>query len=130
AAVPLPRENWWVWFFGLLLLAGLAAFLVWLTVARHHGSKPTAVVVTAKATVPRVVGLRYQSAQFQLQQAKLASKLVHKAATKPKGIVLDQSPQANMTVAQGTPVKLVVSNGPPGVAMPDLVGLAAADAVK
>ena len=130
APVPLPRENWWVWLLGLLLLAGLAAFLVWLTVYRHHDSKPATVVVTAKATVPGVVGIRVQSAQFQLQQAKLASKLVHKAATKPKGIVLEQAPKAGTTVPQGTKVTLVVSNGPPGVAMPDLVGLAAADAVN
>jgi serine/threonine-protein kinase len=129
AAVPLPRENWWVWLFGLLL-AGLAAFLVWLTVYRSHDSKPSTVVVTARATVPGVVGVRYQSAQFQLQQAKLASELVHKAATKPKGIVLDQAPKAGTTVPQGTKVTLVVSNGPPSVAMPDVVGLAAADAVK
>ena len=130
APVPLPRENWWVWLFGLLLLAGLAAFLVWLAVYRHHDSKPSTVVVTAKATVPGVVGIRVQSAQFQLQQANLASKLVHTAAAKPKGIVLNQAPKAGTTVPQGTKVKLVVSNGPPGVAMPDVVGLAAADAVN
>src|SRR5256885_1307433 len=94
APVPLPRENGWVWLLGLLLLAGLAAFLVWLTVYRHHDSKPSTVVVTAKATVPGVVGVRVQSAQFQLQEAKLGSKVVHKAATKPKGIVLDQAPSA------------------------------------
>jgi beta-lactam-binding protein with PASTA domain len=130
APVPLPRKNWWVWLFGLLLLAGLAAFLVWLTVYRHHDSKPSTVVVSAKATVPGVVGVRYQSAQFQLQQAKLAAKLVQKAATKPKGIVLDQAPKAGTAVPQGTKVTLVVSNGQPGVAMPDVVGLAAADAVN
>ena len=55
---------------------------------------------------------------------------MHKAATKPKGIVLDQAPKAGTTVPQGTKVTLVVSNGPPGVAMPDVVGLAAADAVN
>ena len=115
---------------GSCCLPALAAFLVWLTVYRHHDSKPSTVVVSAKATVPGVVGVRYQSAQFQLQQAKLASKLMHKAATKPKGIVLDQAPKAGTTVPQGTKVTLVVSNGPPGVAMPDVVGLAAADAVN
>ncbi|MDX6442837.1 MAG: eukaryotic-like serine/threonine-protein kinase [Gaiellaceae bacterium] len=130
APVPLPRDNWWVWLLGLLLLAGVAALIVWLAVYRHHDSKPSTVVVTAKATVPGVVGIRVQSAQFQLQQAKLASKVVHKAATKPKGIVLDQAPKAHATVPQGTKVTLVVSNGPPGVAMPDVVGLAAADAVN
>jgi beta-lactam-binding protein with PASTA domain len=130
APVPVPRDNWVLWLLGLLLLAGLAALIVWLTVYRHHDSKPSTVVVTAKATVPGVVGVRVQSAQFQLQQAKLASKVVHKAATKPKGIVLDQAPKAHTTVPQGTKVTLVVSNGPSGVAMPDVVGLAAADAVN
>jgi ferric-dicitrate binding protein FerR (iron transport regulator) len=67
AAVPLPRDDWAAWLIGFVLLAGLAAFLVWYTVYRDdHTSKPTAVVVTAKASVPKVVGIRYQAAVFQL----------------------------------------------------------------
>jgi len=130
--VALPREDWSAWLIGLALLAALAAFLVWLTVFhnRHHKASPAAVVVTQKATVPKVTGIRYQAAQFQLQQAKLTSKLTRKAATKPKGIVVAQTPKDGKSVPQGTPVALVVSNGPPGVAMPDVTGLAAADAVK
>ena len=131
AAAPLPRSDAGAWLLGLVLLAGLAAFLVWFAVHRHDGnSNSTAVVVTAKATVPHVAGIRYQSALFQLKEAKLASRLVRRAATKPRGIVIGQKPKAGVTVPQGTPVALVVSNGPPGVKMPDLVGLAAADAVK
>jgi beta-lactam-binding protein with PASTA domain len=132
AVVAAPRDDWWAWVLGLFLLAALAAFLVWLTVYRHHHSSraPAAVVVAAKATVPKVVGIRYQAAQFQLQQAKLGSKLVHKAAKRPKGIVVGQAPQSGKSVPQGTAVTLVVSNGPPGVAMPDVTGLAAADAVR
>jgi beta-lactam-binding protein with PASTA domain len=131
AAVPLPRNDWGAWLIGLLLLAGLAAFLVWYTVYRDDNPKGrSTVVVTAKATVPKVVGIRHQAAVFQLKEAKLASKLVRRAATKPRGIVISQKPQAGATVPQGTPVTLVVSNGPPGVKMPDVLGLAAADAVK
>jgi beta-lactam-binding protein with PASTA domain len=132
AAVALPREDWMVWLLGLALLAALAAFLVWLTVFhnRHHAAGPAAVVVTQNATVPKVTGIRYQAAQFQLREAKLTSKLTRKAATKPKGIVVAQTPTHGKSVPQGTPVVLVVSNGPPGVAMPDVTGMAAADAVK
>jgi hypothetical protein len=131
AAVPLPRDDWGAWLIGLVLLAGLAAVLVWYTVYRDDNSKGrSTVMVTAKATVPKVVGIRYQAAVFQLKEAKLASKLVRRAAAKPRGIVIGQKPQASATVPQGMPVTLVVSNGPPGVKMPDVVGLAAADAVK
>jgi beta-lactam-binding protein with PASTA domain len=132
AAVALPRDDWWTWVLGLALLAALAAFLVWLTVYRHHNSSgaPAAVVVAQKANVPKVVGIRYQAAQFQLRQAKLGSKLVRKPAKRPKGIVVAQTPQPGTSVPQGTSVALVVSNGPPGVAMPDVTGLAAADALR
>jgi len=132
AAVAVPRDDWWTWVLGLALLAALAAFLVWLTVYRNHkpSAAPAAVVVSAKSTVPKVVGIRYQAAQFQLSQRKLGSTLVRKAAKRPKGIVVAQTPKAGRSVQQGTKVELVVSNGPPGVAMPDVTGLAAADAVR
>src|SRR5581483_9705513 len=131
-AVAVPRDDWWTWVLGLALLAALAAFLVWLTVYRNHkpSAAPAAVVVSAKSTVPKVVGIRYQAAQFQLSQKKLGSTLVRKAAKRPKGIVVAQTPKAGRSVQQGTKVELVVSNGPPGVAMPDVTGLAAADAVR
>ena len=132
AAVALPRDDWATWLIGLALLAGLAAFLVWLTVYRHHhdSNGPAAVVVTAKSTVPKVVGIKLESAQFQLKEAKLGNKVVRRDAKKPKGIVLAQAPKADKQVVQGTIVTLVVSKGAPGVQVPKLVGLAAADAVK
>ena len=44
--------------------------------------------------------------------------------------MLDQAPKAGSTVPRGSLVTLVVSNGPAGVALPDVVGLTAAQAVK
>lgn len=130
--VALPRDDVWTWLIGLVLLAALAAFLVWLTVYRHHhhSSNPTAVVVTAKSSVPKVVGIKLESAEFQLKEAKLGVKVLKRDAKKPKNIVLAQAPQANKQVVQGTVVTLVVSKGVQGVKVPKLTGLAAADAVQ
>jgi beta-lactam-binding protein with PASTA domain len=130
APVPVPNDNWAFWLIGLAILAGLVALILWLTVFRDSNDKGGSVVITQKATVPKVTGLRFQAAQFQLKEAKLGSKLKRENASKPKGIVVSQAPSAGATVQQGSVVDLVVSNGPPGVAMPDVVGLAAADAVK
>lgn len=132
-AVALPRENLWTWIAGLAMLAALAAFLVWLTVLRHNdhrSTSPAAVVVTAKSTVPKVTGIKLESAEFQLKQEKLVVKVVRRTGSKPKGIVLAQAPRANARVVQGSVVSLVVSKGLPGVKVPKLVGLAAADAVQ
>jgi beta-lactam-binding protein with PASTA domain len=133
AAVAVPREHAALaWVLGVALLAALAAFLVWLTLYRNHqhSSGAAAVAVSSKASVPKVTGIRVQAAQFQLRQAKLASKIERKAAAKPKGIVVGQSPGHGASVPQGTVVTLLVSKGRPGIGMPDLTGLAAADALK
>ncbi|MES1248938.1 MAG: PASTA domain-containing protein [Actinomycetota bacterium] len=131
-AVAVPRGDRALWLAGLALLAALAGLIVWLTQYRHDRSagSTTAVVLTAKTSVPKVTGIKLQAALFQLREAKLGVKLVKRAGTKPKDIVVGQGPRARKTVAQGTVVTLVVSKGPAGVRVPQLVGLAAADAVK
>jgi beta-lactam-binding protein with PASTA domain len=129
APVALPRNDWGEWLIGLALLAGLAAFLLWLTVFRHHDDKKSTTTTAATATVPKVTGIAVQSAKFQLQAAKLGSKVTRLAAAKPKGIVIAQAPKPDTTVPRGTAVALVVSNGPGRVAMPKLVGLPKAAAV-
>jgi len=129
--VAVPRDDWVTWIAVLAILAAVAGLLVWLLVYRHHHhhSKPGAVVVTAKSSVPGVVGIKLQAAEFQLKQAKLGETIVRREAKQPQGIVVSQAPQAGKQVAQGTVVTLVVSKGHPGVKVPKLVGLAAADAV-
>lgn len=131
-AVAIPRDAWLVSLIGLVALGALGAFLVWWLVYRHHTSRTTtsAVVVTAKSTVPKVTGIKLQAAEFQLKEAKLGVKVVKRTAKKPKNIVLGQAPRADAQVVQGTVVTLVASKGPPGANVPKLTGLAAADAVK
>lgn len=132
AAAPaaLPRTDWTEWVIGLALLLGLAAFLLWLTVFRHQHKDAKPAPAAATSTVPKVTGIAVQSAKFQLQAVKLASKVTRLEAAKPKGIVVAQAPKAGMSVPRGTAVALVVSNGPGRIAMPKLVGLPKADAVQ
>lgn len=131
-AVALPRDEWLVWLLCLVLLGVIAGFLVWWTVYRQHEQRSgtSAVVVTAKSTVPKVTGIRLQAAAFQLHEEKLGVKIVRRNGHKPRNIVLAQAPRHGSEVVQGTVVTLVVSKGPPGAKVPKLVGLAAADAIK
>jgi beta-lactam-binding protein with PASTA domain len=130
AAVVVPREHGLAWVLGVTLLAAVAAFLVWLTLYRRHHDSAASVAVSSNVSVPEVVGVRVQSAQFQLRQAKLTSKVERRRASQPKGIVVGQTPKHGASVPQGALVTLLVSKGAPGVALPDLSGLAAADALK
>jgi beta-lactam-binding protein with PASTA domain len=132
APAPMPRTPWTEWALGLLLLLGLAAFLVWLTVFRHHDkdAKPTTTAVATTTTVPKVTGIAYSAAKFQLRAAKLGARVTRAASAKPKGIVVAQAPKPGATVPKGTAVALVVSNGPPSITMPNLVGLSKKDAMQ
>jgi beta-lactam-binding protein with PASTA domain len=124
AALP-PRESPWLWFLAVALLILVAALIYFFAVRdRSNGGS------ASKVTVPRVIGLRKQAAQFELRQQNLTSTVVTRAAAKPQGIVVGQTPNSGSSVSRGTPVTLVVSTGAPGVALPNVVGLTAADATK
>lgn len=126
--VALPRDSVWLWFLALVLLLVVGALIYWFAVRNdQHDSKPAA---SAMSTVPQVVGVPQQAAQVKLTQAKLAPTVVKVNAAKPRGIVVAQKPQAGRSVAQGSPVTIVVSNGPGDVKLPSLVGLTGAAAAK
>jgi beta-lactam-binding protein with PASTA domain len=131
-AVALPRDDWALWLVGLALLAAAAAFLVWWFGYRddNGNARSASVVVTAKSTVPKLTGIKLQAAEFQLKERKLESKVVRHASGKKAGTVLAQAPKPGKKVVQGSVVTLTVSKGKPGVGVPKVVGLAAADAVK
>jgi serine/threonine-protein kinase len=80
--------------------------------------------------VPGVTGLLLEGAAFQLGKAGLAIGPVTPLddATVPVGAVIATDPVAGTVVDKDTPVALTVSQGPPPVQLPDLVGLAQAQA--
>ena len=127
-----PRSNGPVWLIIGALLAALAALILWLAYGRRDAPPPAkrVVVVTAKTTVPHVVGIKVQAARFQLREAKLGAIAVARVSKRPAGVVLAQKPAAGVHTKAGTIVTLVVSKGRPHVSVPRLVGMKAAAAVK
>ena len=83
-----------------------------------------------KPTVPNLVGLTQPAASTALTDAGFTAGDVTTASSAivPSGIVISQTPAAFTQVASGSAVSLVVSSGPPQVAVPNVVGLTQAAA--
>ena len=81
-------------------------------------------------TVPNVVGLAQAPAQTAITAAKLAVGTITKvnSTTVAAGNVISQTPAAGATAPQGSAVALTISLGPPNVTVPNVVGLAQAQA--
>src|SRR5258707_1068666 len=84
----------------------------------------------AKVTVPNVVGLTQAAATTAITEAKLKLGNVTKQNSSPvaTGNVISQDPASGSSVAEGSPVNLVISSGPPMVTVPNVVGLTQAAA--
>jgi serine/threonine-protein kinase len=97
-------DDVWPWL-ALLLLVVVGGLLVWLFVIRDTGSKAD--------TVPAVVGLPQQQAFQRLQQKGYSVKAIIEPASRPRGIVVSQSPGAGARLPKGSTVTLHISNGRP-----------------
>jgi beta-lactam-binding protein with PASTA domain len=84
----------------------------------------------AKVAVPNVVGLAQAAATTAITGAGLTVGTVamQSSATVAAGLVISESPAAGTSVASGSAVSLVISNGLPLVAVPNVVGLTQAAA--
>jgi len=86
--------------------------------------------VRSNVSVPDVVGQTHAAAEASIVATRLTVGTVtsQSSNTTPVDDVMIQSPPANTMVAQGSAVDLVVSSGPPTVAVPNVVGLTQAQA--
>jgi serine/threonine-protein kinase len=84
----------------------------------------------AIATVPSVVGLSVQDATARLNAAGFKANQSYVDSTAPQGQVISQNPAAGSSEAKGTSVAVRVSNGPPQVTVPDVVGYTSQQAVQ
>jgi beta-lactam-binding protein with PASTA domain len=84
----------------------------------------------AGVVVPDLLGVLEATAAEALRDAGLEVGVVtRRTAPSPAGLVLEQLPLAGETLPAGSPVDLVVSDGPPAPrVVPDVVGLPEADA--
>jgi len=79
-------------------------------------------------TVPSLVGLSARNATDHAAAAGLTLKITVQTSDDPKDVVIAQHPAPGSFASDGDQIELVVSRGPPPVAVPDVAGKAPADA--
>jgi serine/threonine-protein kinase len=96
---------------GLAVLAALGLATVGIVLTTSSGST---------VAVPSLVGLATDTATQRVTDAGLSLTIVQREADDPKGTVISQTPAPGSFTASGDSVKLVVSRGPPPLAIPDV----------
>jgi serine/threonine-protein kinase len=76
-----------------------------------------------EVTIPSVVGQTVEDAVAELTRAGLNAQVVEVNSDRDQGTVTAQSPNAGVTVVEGTQVRINVSKGPKPVTVPSVVGL-------
>jgi eukaryotic-like serine/threonine-protein kinase len=113
---PERRRRRWL---AAAIAAGVAALAVALFLLLGGGEQ---------VTVPPVVGQTLDQARLRVERAGLDVEIKRRTDQAPRDFVFEQSPNPGQDVDQGSVVTLFVSNGPSTVRVPDVVGLAEADA--
>lgn len=109
----IPRD--WVFPLVLALFVGI---LVWFGRSIHDFLLPSADTVT----VPSFVGETLKDAQNEIHRLKLASTVISHGTSDryPKGVVMNQQPEAGSSVRQGRQISFILSDGILARLMPDL----------
>jgi eukaryotic-like serine/threonine-protein kinase len=95
-----------------------------------NGETVTISISSGHIAVPNVTSQPVQQAQTTLTNAGFKSQVRHVASSRPKDIVITQSPAAGVTAVSGTTVQLTVSSGAKPVVVPQVVGQTQGSAVN
>ncbi len=95
-----------------------------------EGQTVTLSISSGRLAVPDVTALPLQQAQQRLADAGFQSEVKRVASSRPKDVVVEQSPVAGVAAARGTTVKLSVSSGAKPVVVPQVVGQTQGSAVN
>lgn len=93
---------------------------------KKHKAKPLQPV---KLRLPRLIGMKAPQAIATLRKLQLTGEVRGAFSTKPRGVVIAQTPKPGTKVAKNASVELQVSKGPRDIPVPDLVGQQRDDAV-
>jgi serine/threonine-protein kinase len=83
-----------------------------------------------QAAVPSVVGLSVQAATAKLNELGFKANPSYADSNAPKDQVIHQNPAPGTPESKGSSVAITVSNGPPEVTVPDVVGYTSQQAVQ
>jgi beta-lactam-binding protein with PASTA domain len=87
-----------------------------------EGQTVTISISSGRLAVPDVTSLPLKQAQQRLVDAGFQSEVKRVASSRPKDVVIEQSPVGGVTAVRGTPVTLSVSSGAKPVVVPTVVG--------
>ncbi|WP_435111278.1 Stk1 family PASTA domain-containing Ser/Thr kinase [Nocardiopsis synnemataformans] len=92
--------------------------------AEADREEPVTITVSQGVPVPAVVGEDLDTARQMLEGEGLSVEVVEEeSADVEEGKVIQQSPDSGSSIGSGGTVTLTVSTGPPGVDIPDVVGM-------
>jgi serine/threonine-protein kinase len=128
-----PDRDLWPWLVLLLLVVvgGVIAAILLSGGNEKHAAPGTGTIVNTKTgtvLVPAVVGMTQAQATRRLQDLGLGAQAREQTSREPAGVVLAQTPKPGARLSRGQLVGIVVSSGPPQTAVPNVVGMTAADA--
>jgi serine/threonine-protein kinase len=111
-----PRRRRWPWVVAVVVVLVAAAAAVATVRLR---------LLTPSHRLPSVAGLTVARADAVLHRHDDRVRVVRRqpSTTQPAGTIIEQSPAAGRSVKDGSTVAVVLSSGPPPVAVPDLSGV-------
>ena len=124
-----PGRGLWPWLLALLLLVAAGLALAW-WLTQEDDDEDDAQRTVVFIQVPSLVDLERGEAVRLVTRAGLRVTVREVPSQEERGTVVAQEPPAGERVRRGTTVSINVSEGPPPVAVPELVGLTEAQAAS
>ena len=115
----------WIWSSIVVLAVIVAALVIWVLTLQ-----PASTLPSQSREVPTLTETTYDSAQSTLTELDLVpSQVAEYSSTVHEGEVIRTDPGSGTIVAPETVIRIVVSQGPQPVAVPDTVGQSLAEAI-